>query len=135
MRLFEWSDEFTFGIDEIDCQHRWLVEHINDFYEQYKTGASDEAILTMLDVLLEYMKEHFDSEEGYLERHGYPELDRHKKEHFALASKVYDLDTQFRQTGSIPLDEFAGFLIEWLYGHIKKVDARYVEYFRTMEKD
>jgi len=135
MQLFEWNDELAFGINEIDVQHKWLVDHINEFYEQYKSFSSSDATLRMLDALIEYMAEHFESEEGYLARRGYPDLEQHKKEHIALGFKVYDLNAQFRQTGAIPLDEFAGFLLEWIYGHIKKSDLKYVSYFRSLGTD
>ena len=135
MRIFEWSDDLSFGIDEIDAQHRWLIDRVNEFYEHYQKDRADVAVVTMLDAIVEYMSEHFASEEDFLRRHGYPGVQEHCRSHQELAAKAGLLVSRFRETGAIPVDELAGFLIEWIYGHIGRTDRAYVEYIRSRGKE
>ena len=131
MRIFEWNDDLSFGIEEIDSQHKWLIDKINDFYALYQTDKADLAVMTMLDSIVEYMSEHFACEEDFLLRYGYPGLDAHRRSHRELAAKAAILIERFRETGAIPVDELAGFLIEWIYGHIGRTDRAYVDYIRS----
>ncbi|MGL4368800.1 MAG: bacteriohemerythrin, partial [Spirochaetota bacterium] len=112
MQLFEWGKEFVLGIDEIDAQHKWLIDQVNAFFLRYKSSESDAATGQMLNAILEYMNEHFTCEEDFLERQSYPALESHRRSHRNLFAKAHDLEKQFTDTGVIPLDQFAGFLLE-----------------------
>ncbi len=46
MKTFDWDQNFATGIDEVDDQHRFLVELINQLGQAMATqGAEDDAPL------------------------------------------------------------------------------------------
>jgi hemerythrin-like metal-binding protein len=116
---------FSVGIEEIDRQHKKLVSLIAELHEAMKEGRGAAALNRILGDLVTYTRVHFDSEERLMEKHGYPALDAHKREHAALSRKVSDYVEQVR-SGAVSLTpEVLGFLKDWLVNHILHTDKNY----------
>jgi hemerythrin-like metal-binding protein len=121
--LFEWTEEWSVGVDTIDAQHRELFAAINTLLrEEGKTPSRD--LAQVLDYLENYVSNHFGLEETYMRRLSYPEFPSHKGEHVAFINDFYDLRDEYDNNGASPelADKMGRYMGDWLVNHIGKVD-------------
>jgi hemerythrin len=124
MAYFEWSDEISVNVAEIDGQHKILIGIINDLHESIQNGFSKGDIDKILTRLTLYVQIHFDTEEQLMTETKYVDENAHKKEHFALTAKVGELyHKQIDYEPSIAF-EIMDFLKTWLIDHILKIDKK-----------
>jgi len=128
-KLVEWSDSLSVGIDEIDAQHRVLVNLVNEMHEAIEQGRGSEAVGVVLTRLGEYTRIHFAVEESLMRLLGYPDLERHKEEHAELMTRLQELRQRF-ESGSSALDgDLMSLLKVWLTRHIMESDQQYAQFF------
>jgi hemerythrin-like metal-binding protein len=121
--LFEWTDQWSVGVDTIDAQHRELFAAINTLLrEEGKTASRD--LAKVLDYLENYVSNHFGLEELYMRRLSYPGFPSHKGEHVAFINDFYDLRDEYDNNGATPelADKMGRYMGDWLVNHIGKVD-------------
>jgi hemerythrin len=129
MALIQWNDTFSVKVAEIDQQHQKLVSMINELNDAMKQGKGKDALSKIINGLVSYTVTHFNTEEKYFARFGYPETDSHKKEHAAFVKKVSEFKDGFEK-GKISLSiEVMNFLSDWLKNHINGTDKKYSQFF------
>jgi len=128
--LINWTSDLSVGLQEIDTQHKKLVDLINRLYAAMKTGQAQDVLSRLLDSLAEYTVYHFSHEEKYFDRFGYPETSSHKKAHESLKSQVTRFIERFRSGKEQVSTELMDFLKDWLTTHIKSVDKKYSAFLR-----
>ncbi|ADL53145.1 bacteriohemerythrin [Clostridium cellulovorans] len=134
---FEWKDRYNLDIEEIDKQHKKLMEIgskayeiaiINDGYDRY------DQIMTILDELQEYTKYHFHYEEELLKKHNYEHTHVQEEEHLSYVVKIAelssreDIDDNQRKT----ILEIIDFLSQWISNHIMLSDRKYAEFLKAV---
>lgn len=122
----EWKKEFSVGIPEIDAQHQTLTGCIALIEEGVAKQGSWSVVHLALVQLSDYARIHFAVEESLMRIHGYPELERHAREHLQFADQLRKL-----QDRSLRVDvsgEMIGFIQEWLHDHIMTSDKHYAAY-------
>ena len=130
MAFMPWGEALKVGIEEIDEQHRWLVEQTNVLHDAL-ASQSDPAVLgEILECLVDYTMNHFIVEEDLFNRLGYPEGEAHKAQHDRFSARVMDL-LQRHEGGEGVGMEALELLKNWLIHHILKVDKAYVDHFRA----
>jgi len=129
--FFEWTDELTVNIEEIDSQHKEFISLINDLYISITTGKSSEVLGDILSRLIEYATIHFATEERLMKIHGYSELADHKKEHRELKDNLLELNRRFNRGQSVPTGSVAIFLKNWLKKHIRMTDMKYGSFIKS----
>ena len=124
-----WSKDLNTGIDVIDRQHQRIVEYINELDEARASSHKYklEEVGRIIDETVDYTLSHFAFEESMQEEAHYPFMKAHKKVHELFTSKVADLQHRFGQ-GEDVSEELHKMLFTWLFNHIKRDDADYVEY-------
>ncbi len=133
MRVFEWNNQLSTGIDKIDDQHKKLVGLVNDLADAMRAGKSRDVIAKVLDELGEYTKSHFGFEEAAFSKYGYPRAEEHAKSHGELIRELAELSRK-HEAGAIGISvEVLGFVTEWVRGHIMSEDQAYVPFL--MGKD
>ncbi len=129
---FEWKDDFSVNIKEIDKQHKRLFEigaRINDLaYAQDGYDHYDD-IMVVLHELREYTEFHFRHEEEMLQKYGYDRYDNQKFEHHFVIRKIQkfensDIDEKQEET----IINLVAFVSDWIASHILKEDMRYRDY-------
>lgn len=121
MPFFEWDETLSVNIDEIDQQHKNLIEMINILYESAKKEDRNIVVGEVLIKLKNYFDVHFGTEEKYMLMYDYPEVQSHKTEHNNFIREV--LDFEVACSGSYaPYVPMLDFLKSWLSRHIKKTD-------------
>ena len=130
MTFMPWSNEFSVGIQDIDEQHRWLLDCTNELYDQLAVSEPDHArIASLLEGLVDYTVNHFIAEEELLQRFGYPDLAAHKVQHDAFTAQVMAL-LHRHEAGDVSGVEALDMLVSWLLGHIMTVDTEYAGFLR-----
>jgi hemerythrin len=121
--LFEWTEQWSVGVDTIDAQHRELFAAINTLLrEEGETTSRD--LAKVLDFLEQYVSNHFGMEESFMRRLSYPEFPSHKGEHVAFINEFYDLRDEYDNNGASPelADKMGRYMGDWLANHIGNVD-------------
>ena len=137
MAAFKWKDEYNLNIEEIDKQHKKLMEIgeraydiaiIDDGYDRY------DEIMTIIDELLEYTKYHFEYEENMLKGCNYNHTHDQAEEHEIYVNKINqvasreDIDDNQRKI----VLEIIDFLSEWISKHIMIADRGYAVFLKTV---
>jgi hemerythrin len=128
-KFVEWSNELSVGIEEIDAQHKILVDLLNQVHEAIQQRHGAEVTQDVVRRLDEYTRVHFAVEESLMRILHYPEYERHREEHDKLIEQLNELRAKLDAAkGSINF-ELAHFLRTWLTKHIMEADKRYAPYF------
>ncbi|MEJ5301061.1 MAG: bacteriohemerythrin [Thermodesulforhabdaceae bacterium] len=128
-----WSPEYAVGVPEIDDQHQRLFKMVNDLNEAMATGRGKDALDRILAGLVDYAARHFKTEEYYMEKANYPELESHRESHRRLTDKVHEMVDRYK-TGETGIGiELLNFLTDWLKKHILGTDKKYAPYLAGMD--
>jgi len=127
--LFEWSDDFSVGVQEIDEQHKELVSLLNQLHVAIHEHHGSEAARRILDELADYTKTHFMVEESLMRISNYPEFEAHKQFHEDLIGQVQALQEKLDSGQATITFELLHFLKVWLTRHINEADKRFGVHF------
>jgi hemerythrin-like metal-binding protein len=124
-RRIVWSDDFLTGIEEIDFEHRRLVEDINALHRQLLDEAGPRRIERTLGTIHARMQAHFALEERVMLANAYPHYREHKAEHERLLDEYTELMTRFeRQPSRADREAIEAMLRHWIVGHIATSDRK-----------
>lgn len=126
MLLVEWKEEYSFGNELIDSQHRYLFTIFNDLAGAGPDDRED-ASLKCLGQMQEYARVHFRDEERLMDDNGYPGLAEHIEEHKAFLSQVEDYKSSIFSS-YVPYQDIVEYLSRWLVEHIMGSDRKYMDY-------
>ena len=129
-KLFvEWSDALSVGIQEIDEQHKVLINLINRLFDETVVNQSSAGVVEeVLRELVEYTVVHFAVEESLFRIFDYPEIDTHMKRHADLKEQVLELQKKIKQGETIVNSDLLMFLRKWLTNHILQEDKLYAPF-------
>jgi len=123
-----WGDVLSVAVDEIDEDHRKLVNIFNILNHSVAEGESPEYLAAVLRELINCTIWHFSHEERLMLKYGYEEIGEHKAEHKELISSIMKLQQEILQAGKPVSDEDIAFLEHWLAEHILTTDMRLGSY-------
>jgi len=128
-----WDSTFVLGIDEIDQQHRSIVEHFTKFSEAVQDGSAKEVLADLADFLVEYGQMHFATEEAYMQKYDYPRIDEQRHEHEEFTLDALELRKRIEEEGasrelSIALN---GRMVRWVIQHIRNHDRDLVNFIKA----
>lgn len=130
----EFRDVYKIGIRKIDEQHAELFDVFNRLERAIARGDGNEVISEILEFLIAYSKEHFDTEEGYMEKYKYPDLSSHKEIHREFLSEVDEMYQRY-QDGYLKINiQTQETLFNWITTHIEQTDKRYGMYLMNKIK-
>lgn len=119
--LLTWSDALSVICEEIDRQHRKLIDIANRLNHALRAGSGNAICERILDELFKYTATHFAFEEKLMADHHYV----HRDAHIAAHRKLIDELSAFKgrhDTGEAISIELMNFIRDWLLNHILKVD-------------
>ena len=120
-----WDDSFLIGIDELDYEHKVLIDDINRLHEELAGHDEKSEIERCLGDIHARMQSHFALEEHVMKERGYEFFDEHKREHEALLNSYTEDMAQFlNDTGvsaSTPIEDS---LKHWVVDHIINSDKK-----------
>ena len=124
-----WISDYDTGVEEIDEQHRILVNTINEAQDKLETDSSLEALEEITKDLLSYALYHFETEEEMMQQHNYQaysqeEHDTHMKQHRDFSAQVVAVRESIKEGNPISKEDLIAFLTNWLINHINKTDKK-----------
>ncbi len=123
--LFQWSESFSIGLQEVDEQHKVLVGLLNELHEAIVHHHGSRAARDVLNRLAEYTRTHFTVEESLMRILNYPEFAQHKQMHEDLLHQVLELQLKLDSGQAAITFELLHFLKVWLTKHINESDKRF----------
>lgn len=125
-QFIEWTDKISVGIQEIDEQHKQLVDLINQLYEAMTLGTDKLTIAKqVLDELERYTVIHFAVEECLFRIFDYPDYAAHCELHKELCSQVREINLKVQSGERLITPELLFFLRKWITNHIMVEDKKY----------
>ncbi len=125
MPLIDWTDKMSVGVNEIDIQHKKLVDILNRLHDSLKANTTEKELKTIYMELIDYTKYHFSTEEKIMEEVGYENLEVHKKQHEKFVNKLYRMKERCHLGKEEISVELSSFLSGWVIGHIIHSDRDY----------
>ena len=122
--LFRWDDSFLIGIEELDHEHKVLIDDINRLHEELARSDERSEITKCLGDVHARMQAHFALEEHVMKEHEYELFDEHKREHDELLEDYTECMMRFLNgalSSKNPLEER---LKQWVVHHIITSDKR-----------
>ncbi len=122
----QWSQAFNTGVEEVDKQHKTLIDQINKLNLAMQSGQGQESLGQTLAFVEDYVRSHFRAEERYMERVDCPVAKQNKNAHAEFLAKFTQLKRRFQAEGSkssIVL-EIHSYLATWLIEHIASIDTQ-----------
>ena len=129
----KWSKDLETGVEIIDNQHKEMFKQVKDFLKAVEEKRSEQEIIKLVKFLENYIIDHFNTEEEYMEKYEYPGTSYHKKEHIIFKETVTNIVIKVETDGPridviIQATQSSG---NWLINHIQKVDKKMATYLKS----
>ena len=124
MKDIVWSHILSVEVDEIDEDHRKLVNIFNILNHAVMEGESPAYLAAVLEELINCTVWHFSHEERLMLKYGYQDMEAHKEEHRELVKGARELQQELLQADKPVAEEQIQFLERWLTEHILTTDMR-----------
>jgi hemerythrin len=119
----EWTSDLNTGIDDIDEQHRRIVDYLNQL--QFTINSNNDRLVSeVLTELAGYCLSHLSYEENLMEEAGYPHLKQHKSIHDMFVKRLKRYQNKHDQGHDVAI-KLHEMLYTWLIHHIKQADMAY----------
>jgi len=127
MNIIEWNDSFVLNIELIDNQHKQLIALINKFSKA--VGNNDlHQVSKLLNELRRYAFFHFSTEEEYLEKINFKEIDKHVEEHSIFIADLLKTIARINSGKPVKLEKIIEYLESWLFNHILVEDKKFARF-------
>jgi len=121
----EWMPEYSVGIPRLDAQHREEFALVDATVKYYRNLPDAPEPLPIVDELLIFAREHFDTENGLMEKYGFPQFHEHRDEHERLWENLQSLRLRVDEVAA---GELMDFLKDWILRHTLLMDRQYTDY-------
>ena len=126
MPFVYWTSDLDTGFDDIDAQHKQLVDYINKLYDA-REANDKEAVEQEFQHLIDYTVEHFSYEEMMLEEAQYRLVEQHRKVHQNFVTRMSTLQARYQNGDAEALNEVIDLCEGWLFRHIRINDHGYID--------
>ena len=122
MKDIIWDDSLNVDVEEIDEDHRRIIDLFNILSHSVAEGDQAEYIEAVLEELINCTIWHFSHEERLMLLYKYEGLEEHKREHGELINSVIMLQKKFHKENKQLANEDVEYLANWLTEHIVRYD-------------
>jgi len=117
-----WDDSLGVQVEEIDEDHRKLVELFNILIHSVTENDAQSYVDAVIEELISCTIWHFRHEERLMVKYGYEGIREHKQEHADLIESAKNLQQKIKYDGNPVSTKDIEFLEQWLTGHILGAD-------------
>lgn len=118
---FEWSDQFSMGVESLDKEHKQLFKVINKLFAFHGEEKDRQWVcLEGIKFFKGHALKHFASEEAYMASIQFEGLEQHRKIHVNFRDHTLPaLEEELERTGYTyeAVEHFLGVCAGWLIGH------------------
>lgn len=125
-----WNEKYSIHDTMIDIQHQKLFELADKVESAVYKFVKREELKEILTELFNYMKEHFNNEEQYMQEIHYPYLNEHKIMHKNIIRDMSYLIQNIKTTNDLK-EKLYTLMSEWLLEHILYEDMKVEQYRRS----
>ncbi|MFA6583846.1 MAG: bacteriohemerythrin [Elusimicrobiaceae bacterium] len=131
----EWTASLATGFDDIDGQHKELIEKASAFAHAVAKNQDLADLDQLLDFLDAYAAEHFAYEEGILTARNYPNLAAHMAQHAYFKRNLTEIRRAYQRDGCSEeiVARVYSHVTGWLVAHIKKTDGEWAAYLKNLK--
>lgn len=130
MSLMSWDDAYSVNVENIDDQHKQLIQYLNELHDALGNGTAMDIMDDLVQNLLVFSDTHFTAEELLFEKYQYPERYEHMASHEEFIEKVNEIASQISDENYRLPVETMKFLRHWLLEHMQGEDQLYAKYFK-----
>lgn len=134
MKNIIWDESLSVDVDEIDEDHRRLVDLFNILSHSVAEGDATDYIDAVLEELISCTIWHFRHEERLMLLYKYEDFVKHKTEHQELIDSVKELQKKFHKENKLLTNDDVEYLADWLTGHIMGQDMKLGFYLMKVMK-
>lgn len=121
----EWTSDFLIGIEELDYEHKDLIENINRLHRDLANHVDETSIRGTMGDIHVRMQAHFALEEHVMQENEYPYFTEHKHEHVRLLDTLTDQMVKYQSNpDSVDLQSVEDNLKHWIVQHILNSDQK-----------
>ena len=125
MTLLHWRPNMSLGADDLDADHKFLIDLLNRIHYMFRAGDEHAAIEAALGELTDYTDRHFHREEAWMRSCGYPDVDRHGQLHKDLRKSLQGWTATYEQDpDGFDAAAFYDFVSDWLLVHVLDEDMK-----------
>lgn len=124
MSVLQWRDEFSVGIDEVDHEHRELIELIKGLQQNLGAGTDGDEIVAILGEIYARIAAHFALEEKAMRQMRYAGYPDHKQDHETLLDDLRDIMDAVEDDGILDEVQLTDDLDRWFSDHFRLHDAK-----------
>jgi len=121
----KWNDSFLIGIEELDYEHKVLINDINRLHLELARQDEKSEIEKCLGDIYARMQAHFALEEHVMKEREYEFFDEHKREHERLLDSYSGYMIQILNDSAVsfsnPIEDT---LRHWVINHILNSDKK-----------
>jgi hemerythrin len=132
MDFVELGYECLLGVPELDNQHKELAKRLNNAIKHCTGKKNDEKTFYLKNMRksIDFMREHFKTEEKILYKTKYENAEKHKSEHKKILDKIIKMNDDIEKNkAELDLYYVTAFVRETVMKHIKKYDLVAKKYF------
>ncbi|MBP1629993.1 MAG: diguanylate cyclase [Bacteroidetes bacterium] len=118
-----WSDDCLVGIDIIDNQHKNFFRMLDELVSLNSMKDKENEIIQIINKFEQYAAYHFSTEEGFMDKNNYPDIERHKNLHKLFAKKIMFFKNEYINGNHEILEEMMDYARKWLLYHILYMDV------------
>lgn len=120
------------GVEEIDAQHRELIDHCNEFFRLMHQGKAGDGLGEFMDFLGQYAAWHFRHEEECMAEHRCPVAARNKQAHATFIQIFKGYRKRLMEEGATTslVIEVQQKMSDWIRNHIVRTDTHLRECVR-----
>ena len=124
MTVLQWREEFSVGIEEVDHEHRELIELIRRLQQDLQAGADADKVIDVLGEIYNQIAAHFALEEKMMRKTHYAAFADHKEDHETLLDDLRDIMDEVEDDGVLDEAQLTDDLDRWFSDHFKTHDAK-----------
>jgi len=119
-----WTPELSTSVDEIDNQHKELIQRVDGLLTALAQGKERPEIAKIIQFLSDYVVFHFGNEERYMKQYGYQNATQHLAQHAQFVKTFGRLKDRLLMEGIGPelAEDARQLVVDWLINHIKYSD-------------
>ena len=131
MSIMQWQENLSVGVNEIDNQHKALINIINRIDDCIDSPSERQQLEKLLPELHWYASEHFKHEELFMFETSYPQREEHREIHHEMLSEVQNLIDNLSKEIT-ETQHIADFFKKWLLKHITVEDQDYAKHAEVL---
>ncbi len=131
MPIVEWNNSYATGIKQFDEDHEHLVTLLNKTFDAFIAHETAEKLGKILLELMAYSEYHFEEEERWMQKFGFPFLTEHAMQHEEFSREMVAFHKDFIDGNELIAPGILTYLKDWLVHHILHSDAKFAQFDRT----